>query len=127
MSSTLPSVGAGHSLPPTVRVPAQAALSPTTPVDPGNPPEAAVEVAASAAKSEQSRRDLKETVSRLNEHLQRSGRNLLFSVDDEIDRTVITVKNSQTGQVVRQIPDESLLRVAHSIEDLKGLLHNELS
>jgi flagellar protein FlaG len=37
---------------------------------------------------------------------------------------VITVKNSSTGEVIRQIPDEALLRVAHNIDDIKGLLHN---
>jgi len=38
---------------------------------------------------------------------------------------VITVKNSHTGEVIRQIPDEAVMRVAHSLHDLKGLLLNE--
>jgi uncharacterized FlaG/YvyC family protein len=29
--------------------------------------------------------------------------------------------------VVRQIPDEALLQVAHSIEDMKGLLYDKVS
>jgi flagellar protein FlaG len=43
------------------------------------------------------------------------------------DRTVITVKDTHSGEVVRQIPDEALLRVAHNIEEIKGLLYNDVS
>jgi len=38
---------------------------------------------------------------------------------------VITVRSKHTGEVVRQIPSETVLKVAHSIEDMKGLLLNE--
>jgi len=34
----------------------------------------------------------------------------------------VTVSNLETGQVIRQIPDEVVVRVAHSIEKMKGLL-----
>jgi len=30
--------------------------------------------------------------------------------------------NKETGEVVRQIPNEVVIRVANSIEDLKGVL-----
>jgi len=40
---------------------------------------------------------------------------------------VIKVTNSQTGELVRQIPDQTVLRIAHTIEDLKGILHDESS
>ena len=46
-------------------------------------------------------------------------------MDSLADRVVITVRQSETGEVIRQIPDESLLRVAHNIEAVKGLLYNE--
>jgi len=65
-------------------------------------------------------------VSRLNEQLQSKGRDLSFSLDERIDRTIITVKNLQTGEVVRQIPTEEVVRMAHSIEDMKGVLFNKL-
>lgn len=73
----------------------------------------------------ESRRELQEAINRLNDHLQSKSRNLSFSFDDAVNRTVITVRNSSTGEVVRQIPDDTLLRVAHNLEDLKGLLLNE--
>jgi flagellar protein FlaG len=75
----------------------------------------------------QSRANIQEAIERLNRQMQDTGRNLNFSVDQASGRVVIVVKNTSTGEVVRQIPDESLLRVAHNIEDIKGLLHNALT
>lgn len=71
--------------------------------------------------------NVSEAVERLNEQMRRSARGLNFSVDKVADRTVITVKDTHSGEVVRQIPDEALLRVAHNIEEIKGLLYNDVS
>jgi uncharacterized FlaG/YvyC family protein len=40
---------------------------------------------------------------------------------------VVYVKNAETGEVVRQIPNEVVVRLAHSIESFKGILHNDLA
>lgn len=77
--------------------------------------------------SAQSRANIHEAVDKLNRQMQQTNQKLSFSVDDASDRVVIKVQNTITGEVVRQIPDESLLRVAHNIEDIKGLLHNATS
>ncbi len=74
---------------------------------------------------EAGRRELKQAVDRLNEQARKDGRNLSFSMDNQADRVVITVRQSETGEVIRQIPDESLLKVAHNIEAVKGPLYNE--
>ena len=76
---------------------------------------------------EQSRKQLQEAIQMLNEQMKTSGRNLNFSIDQEVNRTIIKVKNSNTGELVRQIPDETVLRVAHSIEKVKGMLLDELA
>jgi flagellar protein FlaG len=73
----------------------------------------------------ETRRQLEEAIQQLNDQAKRNGRDLNFRVDDAIDRTVITVRSKHTGEVVRQIPSETVLRVAHNIEDMKGLLLNE--
>ena len=54
-----------------------------------------------------------------------NGTNLNFSRDEALNQVVITVKSTETGKVIRQIPDETFLKIAHNIESLKGLLHNE--
>ena len=68
------------------------------------------------------RANLEEAVARLNEQARRSARNLNFSIDEVADRTVITVRSSQTGEVVRQIPNEVVIKLAHHLESMKGLL-----
>jgi len=74
--------------------------------------------------SEELRKNLQEAVSRLNEQMQSKGRDLSFSIDERIDRAIVTVRNLKTGELVRQIPTEDMVRLAHSIEDMKGLLFN---
>jgi len=36
------------------------------------------------------------------------------------------VTSKQTGEVIRQIPGEAVLRVANSIESLKGILFDDV-
>jgi uncharacterized FlaG/YvyC family protein len=67
----------------------------------------------------------KEAIDRLNDQMQKNGRDLRFSMDKELDRPIITVKSSQTGEVVRQIPNEVVIKIAHNIENVKGMLHNK--
>lgn len=74
---------------------------------------------------EQMRKNLQEAIERINEMMRDGGRELHFSIDDELDRSIIIVKNQETGEVIRQIPADVVLKVAQSIEDLKGMLHNE--
>jgi uncharacterized FlaG/YvyC family protein len=38
---------------------------------------------------------------------------------------VIRVSNTATGEVIRQIPSEDVLRMAHQIDALKGILYNK--
>jgi flagellar protein FlaG len=46
-------------------------------------------------------------------------------MDDSIHGPVITVHNTQTGEVVRQIPSQVVLNIAHSIDSLKGVLFSK--
>ena len=72
----------------------------------------------------QATRNLKEAVSLLNKQMADTGRGLGFSYDESKASAVIKVSNINTGEVVRQIPSEDVLRIAHKIDDLKGILYN---
>jgi flagellar protein FlaG len=72
---------------------------------------------------QESRRNLEETSKQLNEQMRRNSRDISFSVDDVANKVVLTVKNKE-GEVVRQIPNEVALRVAHNLEDIKGLMQD---
>ena len=76
---------------------------------------------------DQLRKNLHEAVENLNKQVERNGRGLNFSFDDRLQQPIITVRNTDTGEIVRQIPNEVIVRVAHSIEDLKGLLLDHTS
>jgi flagellar protein FlaG len=68
---------------------------------------------------------VKEAISKLNEQAKASNQNLGFRMDPHINGPVITVHNTHTGEVVRTIPSEEVLRVAKSIDSLKGVIFNE--
>ncbi|UFS56054.1 flagellar protein FlaG [Comamonadaceae bacterium M7527] len=75
---------------------------------------------------EEMRQNLHEAIERLNEQVERNGRGLNFALDERLNRPVITVRSTASGEIIRQIPNEVVIKVAHSIEDIKGLLTDQL-
>jgi flagellar protein FlaG len=73
---------------------------------------------------EKMRQQLQQAIEQLNEDMRKSNQELRFSMDKVLDVPVVTVRNSVTGDVVRQIPNEVTIRVAHNVDKLKGLLFN---
>jgi flagellar protein FlaG len=73
----------------------------------------------------QARQNLHAAVSMLNEQMASTKQGLGFSFDESINAAVIKVSNVYTGEVVRQIPTEDVLHMAHSIDALKGILFNQ--
>jgi len=53
-----------------------------------------------------------------------TNRGLGFRIDEAVGGPVVTVRSADTGEVVRQIPNEVVVRVAHNIDKIKGLLLN---
>lgn len=54
-------------------------------------------------------------VSQINDHVQSLQRNLQFTVDDITGKDIVTVVDTETEQVIRQIPSEEVLEVARRI------------
>ena len=71
------------------------------------------------------RQSLQSAIKLLNDQVSTKAQGLGFSYDESIKTPVITVRNTATGQVVRQIPSEDVLRIAHKLDELKGILFNE--
>lgn len=59
---------------------------------------------------------VEEAVANLNEYVQTIQRDLQFRLDDTSGKTVITVYDRQTEEVVRQIPDDVALRLARNLQ-----------
>lgn len=70
---------------------------------------------------------LEEVVSMLNRQMEQTKRGLGFSIDRVANVNVVTVRDTNTGSIVRQIPTQNVLNIAHSIESLKGILYSELA
>jgi flagellar protein FlaG len=73
---------------------------------------------------EQKQQNLDQAIRLLNDNMRDGGRNLAFAMDETLGRPVIVVKKEDTGEVIRQIPNEVVIKVAHNMEKLKGLLFN---
>ena len=62
----------------------------------------------------------------LNKSDQSYEKRLRFSVDESLPfRLQVTVTDRESGKVIRQIPSETLVRAADSLESLKGLLYDD--
>jgi flagellar protein FlaG len=66
--------------------------------------------------------DIAAAVRRLNQLMAERQRDLAFHVDEASGRTVITVLDATTSEVVRQIPSEEVLALARALELERGLL-----
>ena len=60
-------------------------------------------------------RQVAEAVQWLNQQVEKLGRSVGFSVDNVAGRNVVTVRDKSSGEVVRQFPDEAILRVAPNV------------
>jgi flagellar protein FlaG len=66
--------------------------------------------------------DVEKAAARLNEIMTSKQRSLRFRVDEGSGRTIITVINKVTHEVIRQIPPEELLALADQLRDLGTLI-----
>lgn len=127
MTTTGPITAATHNTPP------QAEAVRARPVEQAvasrsgqNLNESIQEVARKTGASiEINQEELKAAIEELKQLSDSAGRNLGFSMDQVMNRPVVVVSDKDSGKVVRQIPAEVVIRVAHSIEQMKGILFDE--
>ena len=90
------------------------------------PAELAIPKADIQVNTEAMKKNLDVAISHLNEMMRDGGRNLSFEIDPSYKgQAVVVVRKEDTGEVIRQIPNPEVLKVAHSIDALKGLLMNK--
>ncbi|MED5526709.1 flagellar protein FlaG [Gallaecimonas pentaromativorans] len=65
------------------------------------------------------RQSLSDAVQVLAEFVNLRGHNLNFSTDESSGRTVVKVLDAQTGDVIRQIPSEEVLKTADRVRQLR--------
>ena len=69
---------------------------------------------------------LRVAAAELNEAVKAKAINLSFSVDEPSKRFVVEVEDSKTGEIIRVVPGEAVLRTAATLDALKGLLFDDV-
>lgn len=82
-------------------------------------------VAAGPAHAVQSTREVAGAVSEIRDFVQMVRRELQFDVDEHSGRTIVTVRDSATEEVIRQIPPEEVMQIAARLEEVSGVLFRE--
>ncbi|VXB91513.1 Flagellar protein FlaG protein [Pseudomonas sp. 8AS] len=88
-------------------------------------PAVAAQAEAEQVEAEQpvpSRGQVEHAVSSIQDFVQSVRRNLNFQVDDSSGRVVVKVTDSQSGDVIRQMPTEEALKLAESLDEVRSLL-----
>ena len=78
--------------------------------------------AVSDAQDKSARAQVEDAVSTIQGFVQSVRRNLDFQLDDSTGRVVVKVTDSESGDVIRQIPSEEALKLAESLEEVRSLL-----
>jgi flagellar protein FlaG len=109
-TETVPALPAAATKPPSSDTPAQkrAQAAPAS-----HPVPRAPEPAPMANRSIQE--TMEKVAAQLESYLRSVGRSLQFSIDSESGRTVISVRDSSTGEIIRQIPNAEAMRLAQSL------------
>jgi flagellar protein FlaG len=109
---------------PAERQPREAVSSSAVPIS-----EVAAEVSKGKADSLSHIRSVSETIEEavevLNETLSRKDISASITHDDQLNRYLVTIRDEKSGEVVREIPDEALIKFARNLEELKGVLFDE--
>lgn len=71
-----------------------------------------------AAPAERQGAAVDKAVTVLNDYVQSQQRDLRFSLDSESGRAVVRVLDSNTEEVIRQIPSDVALRLARNVKDV---------
>ena len=64
-----------------------------------------------------SKAEVQRAAGQVNDFVKQIGRNLEFSVDESSGRVIITVREPDTGKIIRQIPPEELLVIAKLVSE----------
>jgi flagellar protein FlaG len=75
----------------------------------------------------QSVAELTGALDQLNGYLEETHRGLRFSIDDNSGRTVVRVVDTETDEVIRQIPTEEMLTVIRNISEIAGKIFDEVA
>jgi flagellar protein FlaG len=68
---------------------------------------------------------IEEAIALLNRTLNKSPTKALIHKDEKLNRFVIRIADKSSGEVIREIPSEAILKFARNLEEMKGLLFDK--
>lgn len=86
---------------------------------------AGAEIASITSSHEPSREQVEQSVAQIADYVQSIQRNLSFSLDENTGRTVLTVTDTETDEVIRQLPSEEVLKLAQKLNELQQQLSHD--
>lgn len=87
--------------------------------------DAAKEKSLSIKHLESVTESIQDAVAILNEALSRKNTSALIRHDEQLNRFLVTITDRESGEIVREIPSEALLKFARNLEELRGLLFDQ--
>ncbi|MFC4274248.1 flagellar protein FlaG [Achromobacter aloeverae] len=116
----------------TAALPVQATVMPAQAPTPALPVDATVSVLPTGAAQKDGNTDtstsgqgasklpLDQALEKLNERMQAWSTQMSFSVDQDTQRVVISIKDTKTGDTIKTIPSETVLQIAKMITEFQG-------
>lgn len=68
--------------------------------------------------------DVESVVEKANKMATTHDKEIAFKIDESEDTPIIIISDKKTGQVIRQIPSEEMLRLSDKMEEYVGLIYN---
>ncbi|MCE9686686.1 flagellar protein FlaG [Shewanella sp. AS16] len=107
----------------------KSAVAPQPATDPASKLEARVNAADETAQNKDAAEaehtdleQLQKIATDLSDMMSVMRKGLAFEVDDTLDIPVVSVMDMDSGEVIRQIPNEEALELAQKLSDVAGLL-----
>lgn len=73
-------------------------------------------------KDQEHKQQITNAVKDINNFFQIAQRSLGFSIDEASGHMVMQIKDTETNEIIRQIPGEDVLKLAKRLDDLTGVL-----
>ena len=66
--------------------------------------------------------DIRDAIDTLNAALEKAPTRAIISRDEQLNRFIVKIADERSGEIVREIPSEAVLKFARNLQEIKGLL-----
>ena len=88
--------------------------------------QAATRKAGSMDQLNENSQELQAAIDTLNTAVKKTPTALSFSRDDSSKRFIVQVTDTDTGEVIRSLPGDAVLRMSRQLDAMKGIIFDEL-